>query len=149
MDPQPATPRALRVLVADDYRDLTDSAALLLGLWGYRAFVAYDGPSALQGARAHRPDVALVDLDLPGGMSGYELARQLRARPETAAAFLVAMPGSGQERDLQRCREAGFDRHLLKPFDPCALERLLWEFSATRPVPMRTAERRSASSQTP
>jgi CheY-like chemotaxis protein len=144
MDSQHTTRPALRVLVVDDLHDQTDSIALLLTLWGYHPLCAYDGPGALEAARAHRPDVALLDLGLPKGVDGYDIARQLRAWPETAAVRLVAITGYGQESDLERCREAGFDHHLLKPFDPCALEQLLAEFSAARPRLMRTAERRSA-----
>jgi CheY-like chemotaxis protein len=88
--------------------------------------------------------VALLDLGLPGGVDGCDIARQLREQHETAAVYLVAITGYGQEEDLQRCREAGFDLYLLKPFDPCELERLLAEFAAARPTPMRAAQRRSA-----
>jgi CheY-like chemotaxis protein len=78
-------------------------------------------------------------------MDGFEVARWLRQQDGPRAALLVAVTGYGQEHDLERCREAGFDHHLLKPFGPRELERLLAEFAEARPRPMRTAERRSTA----
>jgi CheY-like chemotaxis protein len=130
MDSHNPTRPALRVLVVDDFPDQVDSLALLLTLWGHRPMCAYDGAAALELARAQPPDVALLDLEMPGGVDGYELARRLRARPETARTLLVAVTGSGQERDLRRCREAGFDHHLLKPFDTRQLEQILTDVAA-------------------
>jgi two-component system CheB/CheR fusion protein len=78
------TRRALRVLVVDDCQDQVTTLALLLKLWGHQALVASDGPTALDTALAHRPDVAVLDLGLPGCMDGYEVARRLRASPPTA-----------------------------------------------------------------
>jgi CheY-like chemotaxis protein len=131
------------VLVVDDLRDQTDSLALLLALWGHRPLSAYDGPAALELASAHTPDVAIVDIGLPSGMDGCEVARQLRARPETAAVLLVAVTGYGQDHDVERCREAGFDHHILKPFDLRVLEQILLDFSAAASLPMGSAERRT------
>jgi len=119
--------RVLRVLLVDDNTDAAESLAMLLRLWGHAVSVTHDGPSALKIARDHRPEVVLLDLGLPG-MDGYEVARQLRrpgqvGRPGGPA--LWALTGYGQEEDRRRCQEAGFDRHLLKPMDPEALELLL------------------------
>jgi DNA-binding response OmpR family regulator len=68
---------ALRVLVVDDTKDAADSLCLPLRTWGFDVRTAHDGPAALAAARAYRPDVALLDLGLPG-MSGYEVCRRLR-----------------------------------------------------------------------
>jgi CheY-like chemotaxis protein len=106
------------------------SLALLLGIWGHRAFVAYDGHRGLEMALALRPDVALLDLGLPGAVDGCRIARQLRERPETAATLSVAVTGYGQERDRLRAQEAGFTRFLLKPFEPSELSHLLTRYGA-------------------
>jgi CheY-like chemotaxis protein len=130
MDLQLIRQRVLRVLVVDDYGDEADSLALLLSVWGHRAFVAYDRRGALRMALAYRPDVALLDLGLPGGVDGCAIARLLREQPETAATLLVAVTGYGQERDCQRSREAGFAHFLLKPFEPAELGNLLTRYGA-------------------
>lgn len=67
--------------------------------------------------RDFRPDVAFLDIGLPG-MSGYDLARRMRADPRFDSALLVALTGWGQDEDRRQSREAGFDHHLTKPADP-------------------------------
>jgi CheY-like chemotaxis protein len=122
-------PSALRVLIVDDNRDAADTLALLLKLWGFQPLVAYDGPAALAVAAAQRPDVVLLDLSLPG-MDGFEVARHLRQQPGSETTPLIAVSGYGQEGDLRHTRRAGFDRHLIKPFEPEELRRILsayWE----------------------
>jgi CheY-like chemotaxis protein len=94
------------------------SIALLLRIWGHRAFVAFDGRRGLEMARALRPDVALLDLGLPGEVDACRISRQPRERPETAATLLVAVTGYGQERNRLRAQEAGFRLFLVKPNFP-------------------------------
>jgi two-component system CheB/CheR fusion protein len=119
----------LRVLVVDDNLDSARSMSLLLKLWGHESEVAPDGPAAIERAAALRPHVVLLDIGLPG-MSGYDVARELRRRPESAGAMIVAVTGYGQSEDRQRSAAAGFDHHLVKPVDPSAVERLLDEARA-------------------
>jgi len=126
--PTPAPDRppgpARRVLVVDDQPDSTDSLALLLRLRGHEVRTASDGSSALEEFARYRPEVVFLDLGLPG-MSGYDVARQLRAMPEARDVRLVALTGYGTEADRERTRAAGFDVHLAKPVDPHAVESLL------------------------
>jgi PAS domain S-box-containing protein len=117
----------LRVLVVDDNRDSAESIALLAEIWGHEVLTAHDGPSALETAAAHRPDVVLLDIGLPG-MDGYEVARRLREGRGEGEMVLIAMTGYGMEEDRRRSREAGFDHHLVKPVDPEALRSLLASF---------------------
>jgi CheY-like chemotaxis protein len=114
----------LRVLVVDDWPDTIESMATLLRLWGHDVRTARDGPEALGVAAAYHPDVALVDVGLPG-MDGYEVARHLREDPGLEQTFVVSVSGYGQEAEFQRSRESGCAVHLLKPVDPDGLERLL------------------------
>jgi CheY-like chemotaxis protein len=114
----------LRVLVVDDSRDSAESLALLVRFWGHEAVVAYDGPAALEAARAGRPDVVLLDIAMPG-MDGCQLARHLRQMAGMEEALLVAVTGHGSEADVQRCQEAGIDCHFTKPVDPEELKQLL------------------------
>src|SRR5262249_38693494 len=115
---------SLRILVVEDLHDSADSMGLLLGLWGYQSIITYEGAGALAAASATPPDVVFLDIGLPG-MDGYEVARRLRQLPGMATALLVAVTGYGQKADVQRCKEAGIDRHFLKPADPVELKELL------------------------
>ena len=95
---------------------------MLEGL-GQEPRVAYDGASALAAFEAFRPEVAFVDIAMPG-MDGYEVARRIRDLPGYTP-FLVALTGYGQEDDRRRAFAAGFDRHLVKPTSIEALHALL------------------------
>ena len=105
-----------RVLVVDDNIDAAETLAILLGFLGHTVQMAHDGPSAMEKALAWQPDVVLLDIGLPG-ISGYEVARQIRCEASLAGIVLVALTGYGQESDRQRSHEAGFDHHLAKPAD--------------------------------
>jgi PAS domain S-box-containing protein len=117
-----ATPH--RVLIVDDNVDSVESLAILLEMAGHDARTAHDGPTALETARAFRPRVVLLDIGLPR-MDGYEVARRIRQEPGLAGTTLIALTGYGQEEDRRRSREAGFDRHLVKPVDPEELREVL------------------------
>jgi signal transduction histidine kinase len=115
LPPVPATPvTPRRVLVVDDNVDAARTLAELLSLDGHEAHVAHDGPSAVEAARRLLPDIAILDIGLPG-FSGLEVARRLRADPSVDRVLLVALSGWVQPEDLVRSREAGFDHHLAKP----------------------------------
>jgi PAS domain S-box-containing protein len=105
----------LRVLVVDDQRELADGLAELLVLSGYETATAYGGLEALELARRKAPDVILLDLDLPD-LDGFAVARRIRER-QADQPLLVAISGFGGERHMERSREAGIDRHLVKPVD--------------------------------
>ncbi len=106
-----------KILVVDDNQDAADTAATLLEMTGYQVRTAYEPQSAIAAFEDFRPDVALLDIGLPG-MSGYELARRLRQSPHGGRSRLVALTGYGTAADVARSREAGFDRHLSKPAAP-------------------------------
>jgi signal transduction histidine kinase/integral membrane sensor domain MASE1 len=122
-----AAPRVAgrRVLVVDDNLDSAESLAILLQMQGHDVRMAYDGPSALVAAREHRPELVLLDIGLPAGMDGYELAQRLRPEAGLERAVIVAVTGYGQEEDRRRTADAGFDGHLVKPVDIQQLSRLL------------------------
>ena len=113
---QNAPPRgsSLRILVVDDNIDSAMSLAMLLNEFGHDVRTAHDGPTALEVALDCRPDVALLDIGLPG-LSGYEVAKWMRQQSLLQKSVLVAMTGYGQESDRQRSQAAGFDHHLVKP----------------------------------
>jgi PAS domain S-box-containing protein len=115
---------AYRVLVVDDNRDAAVSLATFLGLAGHDTRTAHDGRQALEVCAAYRPEVVVLDIGLPG-MSGYEVAREIRARAGGEHVLLLAVTGWGQAEDRRRSSEAGFDLHLVKPVDPVELESVL------------------------
>jgi CheY-like chemotaxis protein len=123
--PQPMarTPVQKRILVVDDNVDAATSLAILLRAMGHEVFVAHEGASALADLSRIRPDIALLDIAMPG-MSGYDVARQIRARLG-AAVRIVALTGFGLPEDRARALEAGFDQHMVKPVDPAFLKSLL------------------------
>ncbi len=122
--PQPVAPVADRdrcavrnVIVADDNVDAAETTAALIRMAGHSVRVATSGLQALAEARDHRPDVMIVDLGMPG-MSGFEVARQVRAEPELAKVVLIALTGWGQDTHRKETAASGFDHHLVKPADP-------------------------------
>ncbi|HEX6997819.1 MAG TPA: PAS domain S-box protein [Gammaproteobacteria bacterium] len=117
-------PGSMRMLVADDNQDAADSLRMLLEAMGHRVLAVYDGPAVLASVDSFRPDVILLDIGMPH-MSGYDLARELRARFGDAGPTLVAVTGWGQEADRQRALGAGFHHHFTKPVTEEALQRLL------------------------
>jgi signal transduction histidine kinase/CheY-like chemotaxis protein len=117
-------PPRRRILVVDDNVDAARSLAWLLQYLGQEVYLAHDGVTALEAARAHVPEIVLLDIGLPR-IDGYEVARRLRRDESLEGVLLVAMTGYGQEEDRRRAYEAGFDRHLIKPIDPDGLAELL------------------------
>jgi len=117
-------PEALRILIVDDHEDTAEMLSMLLSGKGHETYVALDGTAALVAAAAFQPHIGLLDLSLPG-MSGYELAQQLRAMPGLAHIRLVAVTGHGSDAHRARARAAGFDEHMLKPVNLEAMDAVL------------------------
>ena len=116
--------RALKIVVADDNVDSVESLAVLLTLDGHQVSIAHDGLTAVQLTIDTQPDLAILDLGLPG-IDGYEAAARMRALPGGGDLVLVALSGYAQPGDRQRSQQAGFDLHLVKPLDPERLRDLL------------------------
>jgi CheY-like chemotaxis protein len=123
-DEVPDAPEAQRILVADDNRDAAESLALLLRSAGHVVREALDGESALREAATFMPTVAFIDIGMPK-VSGYDVARTLRAQPWGRTIHLVALTGWGQDDDRRRSAEAGFDHHVVKPVSHEELTKLL------------------------
>ncbi|HEY6863813.1 MAG TPA: PAS domain S-box protein [Burkholderiales bacterium] len=119
-----AAESARRVLVVEDNRDAADTLAAAVRSWGHVVQVAYDGTSALEAARDFRPDVALLDIGLPG-LNGYQLADRLKSHFGEDELLLIAVSGYAQEEDLERSLNAGIARHFAKPVDLELLRELL------------------------
>ena len=116
--------RARRVLIVDDNGDSAESLSQLVRAWGHEVTTARDGPTALTLAERFEPDIALLDIGLPG-MNGYELARRLREAARGRPLQLLAMTGYGRTEDREAALSAGFDEHLVKPASIETLQDLL------------------------
>jgi DNA-binding response OmpR family regulator len=115
----------LRVLVVEDEPGLARTTAAVLRMDGHAVRTASDGPAALDAAQAEPPDLVLLDLRLPGAMSGYEVAKRLRQRQTGRRPVIVAISGLGEREDRCRSYESGIDLHLTKPVEPDELRSLL------------------------
>jgi CheY-like chemotaxis protein len=121
----PAPPEGrLRLLVIEDNRDAADSLRMFLELLGHEVAVAYSGAEGVRLAREIQPAAVISDIGLPG-LDGYGVAGALRRDPATRDAMLIGVSGYGQEEDIRRAREAGFDHYLVKPAPPEQLQKLL------------------------
>jgi CheY-like chemotaxis protein/anti-sigma regulatory factor (Ser/Thr protein kinase) len=121
-----------RVLVVDDNPDAAATLAEALSAQGHDVRLAVDGPSALDLTAEFVPDVALLDLGLPV-MDGLELARALKQRPGVEGVRLVAVTGYVRARDQQQTRAAGFDAHLVKPYEVSRLDALIRRLAGRGP----------------
>jgi signal transduction histidine kinase len=117
---------ARRILVAEDRADAREALGILLSEWRHQVVFAADGPEAVRIARDEHPEIALIDIGLPG-FDGYAVAREIRREDSdwARAVRLIALTGYGQASDRRRALEAGFDMHLLKPVDPVELKGVL------------------------
>ena len=105
--------RALRVLVVDDNPDAAELLGEMLGRAGHQVSVVNDPEAALSALETFEPDVAVLDIGLPG-MDGYELASRMRRQSQCR---LVAVTGYGEDQDRERRDAAGFQSYLVKPVD--------------------------------
>jgi len=110
----PAVAGQLRVLIAEDNADAAESLRVILESYGYEVAVVHNGLAAVEAARQLRPDAVLCDIGLPG-ISGYDVARQLRASQQDLQPFLIAVTGYSTEEDRKAALSAGFDAHFAKP----------------------------------
>lgn len=114
----------LRLLLVDDNQDTVGVLAILMRRLGHEVHVAHDGPGAIAAAQSILPDAMMLDIGLPG-MSGYQVAEEVRRTPKLDPCVLIAMTGYGQAEDLEKARNAGFQHHLLKPVRIDAIRDLL------------------------
>lgn len=126
------TPMSLRIVVVDDNVDLVDSLISVLEHLGHDAVGATSGAEGVQLIEERRPDVALVDVGMPG-MSGFDVATHIRRRPWGHATVLIALTGWGGDDDRDLCRDAGFDHVALKPVDLDYLQVMLERVGACTP----------------
>ncbi len=113
-----------RVLIIEDNRDAREMFRIMLELAGHEVLEAEEGISGLEMLKTARPEVAVIDVGLPG-LNGYEIAKRFRAEPDSDGVMLVALTGYGTPEARERSRAAGFDHHLIKPVNAEALQDIL------------------------
>jgi CheY-like chemotaxis protein len=121
-------------LIADDNEDGREMLAILLTAEGHDVVQAVDGSTAVVAAAEFQPDVAILDIGMPG-MNGYTVAAALRNGGATSSVVLVALSGLGQREDKERAAQAGFDRHFTKPVDVGSLKSFLATIEPQLPRP--------------
>jgi CheY-like chemotaxis protein len=123
---------SLRIVVIDDNVDLVESLLSVLQHLGHVGYGATSGEEGVRLVEEKRPDVALVDVGMPG-MSGTDVAAQIRRRSWGNGVVLIALTGWGRAEDRELCREAGFDHVAVKPVDLDYLQVMLERVSAFTP----------------
>src|SRR5688572_21907796 len=127
------TPKRFRILVVDDNHDSALSMAMMLSIMGHETRTAHDGESAVTTAESFLPEVVLLDIGLPK-LNGYEVAQRIREQPWGTSMFLIAVTGWGQDEDRQRSTEVGLNVHMVKPVEPAALEKILFDLAQGEPI---------------
>jgi two-component system, cell cycle response regulator DivK len=121
------------ILIVDDYPDALDVWDLYLRASGFEVLRAEDGTEALRCACEEKPDLVVMDLELPG-LTGVQVARALRERAETRHIPLIASTGHSLPAKLDEARRAGFDQILIKPCDPAELVEAIRRHLASPPT---------------
>jgi DNA-binding response OmpR family regulator len=109
-----------RVLLADDDASLIRLISTTLGTEQFDLLQAGDGQEALEMARRERPDLILLDINMPR-LDGFEVCQALKGDPETASIKVVMLSARGSDADRARGRECGVDEYFVKPFSPIQL----------------------------
>jgi two-component system, cell cycle response regulator DivK len=121
------------VLIVDDYPDALDVWEVYLRAYGFEVLTAADGRQALACASTSLPDIVVMDLEMPG-LSGFEVARALRAQDATRHIPLIASTGHSHTAQLDEARRSGFDAIIVKPCEPDALVLEIRRLLAGRPA---------------
>ncbi len=115
----------LKIVLIEDNQDAASLLRRLLSELGHDVRVAFDGPAGVALTREFRPDVVVSDLKLPGDLSGYQVARQLRSDAATSQVSLIALSGFGGDDSRSEAEKSGFDHYLVKPAEMAELTRVL------------------------
>ena len=110
-----------KILIVDDQRQIRRLVAITLGREDYQIFEAKNGEEAIEIVKVEKPDLIIMDIQMPGGMDGLEATKVLRNDPETKSCCIIMLTGKGQEVDREKGFEAGADDYFTKPFSPLEL----------------------------
>jgi CheY-like chemotaxis protein len=127
-----------KILVIEDNEQNLYLIRFILEDCGYDVFASMDGPDGIAHAASLRPDLILLDIQLPG-MNGYTVARALRENPDLADTPIVAVTSYAMPGDRERAMEAGCSGYIEKPIDPDTFDKKVAEYLASFPPPTATA----------
>lgn len=116
-----------RILVVEDHEDNRQILRVLLGSAGYQMIEAHDGETALTTAASERPDLILMDIQLPG-LDGYEATRRIKADPALSGIPIIAVTSYALSGDEEKARAAGCSAYVAKPYKPLELLDKLREY---------------------
>jgi two-component system, cell cycle response regulator DivK len=116
-----------RILIVEDQEDLRGVLRTLLGGSGYEVVEAADGQAGVAKAQAERPDLILMDIQLPV-LDGYEATRQIKTNPDLKATPVIAVSSFAMKGDEEKARAAGCDHYVTKPYSPMQLLRIIRGF---------------------
>ena len=116
-----------RILVVEDHEDNRQILRVLLGSAGYQMIEAHDGETALTTAASERPDLILMDIQLPG-LDGYEATRRIKADPALSGIPIIAVTSYALSGDEEKARAAGCSAYVAKPYSPLELLKKLREY---------------------
>lgn len=124
-----AAPTSSRsVLVIEDNADSAEVLRTYLGLFGHRVAVFSNVADGVEAAKAQTPDVVVCDLNLPGGLTGFDAAEEIRKVTALGKTLLVALSGNGEPENMEKAKKAGFDIYMTKPADFDALVDLIGDY---------------------
>ena len=115
------------VVIAEDNRDIRELIELILEEDGYTTVPVSDGLGALNACRARMPDVLLLDVSMPGELTGLEVCRRIRADEDLGGVRVMLLTARAREQDVNAGYAAGADDYLVKPFTPGELTRRIEE----------------------
>lgn len=118
---------AYKILVVDDEPSIVRLMEFILARQGHEMLVAVNGEEALQAVQTHQPDLVLLDIMMPR-IDGYEVARTLRADPQTANMPIIMLSAKAQEEDIQKGIDVGVNEYITKPFSPEQLVHVVTEY---------------------
>jgi len=110
-----------KILVVDDQREVRELVEVTLRSNGYQIFQAKNGRDAVDMVKAHKPDVVIMDIMMPGEMDGLEATRILKRNPDTKSVKIIMLTAKGQSTDLDEGINVGADGYFTKPFSPLDL----------------------------
>lgn len=118
----------MKILVCEDQDSIRKMIEALVQARGYRVLAASSGAQALELATVETPNVALLDLTMPGEFDGFEVCRRLRAAPNTADVPIVIVTALDDDESRRKAKEAGATAYYTKPFSPLALLKEIEKF---------------------
>lgn len=110
-----------KILIVDDQKEVRELVEVTLRADGYQIFQAKNGRDAIETVKAHKPDVVIMDIMMPGELDGLEATRILKRNPDTNSVKIIMLTAKGQSTDFEEGFAAGADGYFTKPFSPLDL----------------------------